>query len=185
MCIRDRQKGVGQQSGPRGLRRACFTLEQRLEAPKALEVAFCKESFSQSTGGVVGGGVYAHVLGRGFQRGKLCIREFCQQESSVCRQGGGVLFPHVLLDGLEGRMECGGIRAALSPAVHSVGAAPQSPEGPQCIVVAQLDVPPGGGGLEVEDVAQLPVASDEGGGQAGAGGAGDAHTLQVLSLIHI
>ena len=90
-----------------------------------------------------------------------------------------MLFPHVLLDGLEGRMECGSIRAALSPAVHSVGAAPQPPEGPQCIVVAQLDVPPGGGGLEVEDVAQLPVASDEGGGQAGAVGAGDAHTLQV------
>ena len=42
-----------------------------------------------------------------------------------------------------------------------------------------------GGGLEVEDVAQLPVASDEGGGQAGAVGAGDApvsytHLFQPL-----
>ena len=76
-------------------------------------------------------------------------------------------------------MECGGVRAAPGPAVHSVGTAAQPPKGPQGIVIAQLDVPPGGGGVEVKDVAQFPVAPDEGRGQAGAVGAGDAHALKV------
>ena len=34
-------------------------------------------------------------------------------------------------------------------------------------------------GIKVEDVPQLPVAADHGGGQAGAVGQGDAHPFQV------
>ena len=154
-------------------------LKQGRKALNALPVAFFQKGFRQCPGGIEHGGVHARVLGGSFQRGQLGILHVGQQQCRIRCQGHGVFFPHRLLYLLEFPRKGGGILTALGAGGNRIGAAPQVSHGAAGIVVAQLHVPSGGIGVKVEDISQLPVTADHGGGQAGAVGQGDAHPFQI------
>ena len=174
---------MGQQRGPGGQRgAACIffaLLEQGVKAGQPPGVAGGEEGFFQFGHRVQPGRVHPGGLGGRFQRGEGLVFPAGEGQSQRRRDvGGRPAGLHRLLQGVEAGAELGGGRLPAGQG-DRVGVPPHPPKGAQGVVIAQGHVPPGDGGVKAEDVPQLPMAADDGGGQPRPVGFGKAQALQV------